>query len=60
VADLLTRAKQDDGNRDMKGDSRRVRIFATYVRENGLPQIRKTSAALAGWALEGAGVALNF
>jgi hypothetical protein len=44
------------GKRDVKGDSRRVRIFAAHVRENGLPTCR-ASVALAGWAHEGARVA---
>ena len=43
----------------MEGDSRRVRIFAKYVREECGGQLprRNDSAELAGWEREGAGVA---
>jgi hypothetical protein len=50
---------RDHGNRDVKGDSRRVCILAKYVREEchgRLPRAREV-AALAGWEREGAGVA---
>jgi len=52
VADLLTREKPDDGNCDVKGDSRRVCLFATYVHEefDGELPPQKHVAALAGWA----------
>jgi hypothetical protein len=56
VADLLTREKQYHGNCDVEGDSRRVRIFAAYVRKNGMPRV-DDSAALADWEHEGAVVA---
>jgi len=59
VADLLTREKQDHGNRDVKGDLRRVRILAKYVREKYGGQLpRKYDVAeLAGWKHEDAVVA---
>jgi len=43
----------------VEGDSRRVRIFAKYVREECGGQLprRNDSAELAGWEREGAGVA---
>ena len=53
---MRDRKNDDRRARDVKCDSRRVCIFATYVRENGLPTFR-TSAALADWAHEGADVA---
>ncbi len=45
--------------RDVEGDSRRVRIFATYVREELDGQLPRQGdvAKLAGWEREGAGVA---
>ena len=45
--------------RDVKGDSRRVRLFATYVREtcDGELPPRRHVAAMAGWEREGADVA---
>jgi len=56
LRDLAQCKVRDHGNRDVEGDSRRVRILATYVRKNGLPTFR-ASAALAGWEHEGADVA---
>ena len=43
----------------MEGDSRRVRIFAKYVREECHGRLPRTNdlAALAGWKREGADVA---
>ena len=45
--------------RDVEGDSRRVRIFAKYVRETCDGRLPRTSdlAELAGWEREDAGVA---
>ena len=45
--------------RDVEGDSRRVRIFAKYVREECHGRLPRTndSAELAGWEREDAGVA---
>jgi len=59
VADLLSREKPANGNCDVKGDSRRVRIFATYVLETcGGELPRQTDLAeLAGWEHEDAVVA---
>ena len=56
LRDLAQCKVRDHGNCDVEGDSRRVRILAKYVRENGLPTFC-ASAALAGWAHEGADVA---
>jgi hypothetical protein len=59
LRDLAQCKVQDHGKHDVKGDSRRVRILAEYVREkNGgeLPRFRDV-AALAGWKREDAGVA---
>ena len=50
---------KENARRDVKGDSRRVRIFAKYVLEkcDGLLPRDKDVAALAGWEHEDAGVA---
>jgi len=64
LRDLAQCEKRDEDTRgvprsDVKGDSRRVRIFAKYVREKcrgRLPRF-KHRAELAGWKREGAGVA---
>jgi hypothetical protein len=61
LRDLAQCPMRDKENawRDVKGDSRRVRLFATYVREtcDGELPPRRHVAAMAGWAHEGAGVA---
>jgi len=59
VADLLTREKPYDGNCDVKGDSRRVRILATHVLKKCDGQLpRKNDVAeLAGWKREDADIA---
>jgi predicted RNA-binding protein len=59
LRDLAECEKRDSGNRDVKGDSRRVRILAKYVLEKcggQLPQ-DKDVAELAGWEHEDAVVA---
>jgi hypothetical protein len=51
--------KRNVGYRGVEGDSRRVRIFAKYVREechSRLPR-KNDSAELVGWEREGADVA---
>ena len=50
---------RDHGNRDVEGDARRVRLAATYVRDECGGQLPsdKHVAAIADWAHEGARVA---
>jgi hypothetical protein len=59
VADLLSREKPANGNRDVKGDARRVRLVATYVRDECGGELPRPGdvAELAGWAREDAVVA---
>jgi len=56
LRDLAQCKMREHGKRDVEGDSRRVRIFATHVRKNGLPTC-SASVALADWEHEGADVA---
>jgi len=59
LRDLAQCKVRDHGKRDVKGDSRRVRILAKYVRDEcggELPPTREV-AALAGWKHEDAVVA---
>src|SRR6056300_2071315 len=58
-APVCTSSSRTMAVRDVEGDSRRVRIFAKYVREECRGRLPRTNdlAELAGWEQEGAGVA---